>query len=59
MAAVVLASAIVGALFCVTIAGIKNRDLASWFLFGLAVPVVAVVAVCVLPPLDDDGRPLR
>ena len=55
MALTLIAASIVGGLFSVTIAGVKNRDLAAWFLFGLIVPVVAAVAVCVVPRLDD-GR---
>lgn len=54
-----LALAISGALFCVTVAGIENRDLAAWFLLGGAVPVVSALVICVLPRLDDDGRPVR
>jgi len=57
-AVIALASAIAGALFCVTIAGIKNRDLGTWFLLGAAVPVVSAVAICLLPRLDVDGQPL-
>ncbi len=51
-----MAAAIVGALFCVTVAGIKNRDLGTWLLLGGAVPVVSVVAICLLPRLDIEGR---
>jgi hypothetical protein len=47
-------ASIVGALFCVTVAGIKNRDLASWFLLGAVLPVPAAIAVCLLAPLDDE-----
>jgi hypothetical protein len=46
-------ASIVGALFCVTVAGIKNRDLASWFLLGAVLPVPAAIAVCLLAPLGD------
>ena len=59
MAVLGLGLAIVGGLFCVTIAGIKNRDLATWFLLGAAVPIVSAVIVCLAPPLDSDGRPVR
>jgi hypothetical protein len=50
---------IVGALFCVTVAGIKNRDLASWFLLGLATSVLGAIAVCCLPTLDMFGERRR
>ena len=58
-AVIAMAAAIAGALFCVCVAGIKNRDLASWFLLGAAVPLVSAVAICVLPRLDFDGMPMR
>jgi hypothetical protein len=53
--AIATISSIVGALFCVSVAGIKNRDLAAWFLLGAAVPVLAAIAICVVAPLDHDG----
>lgn len=51
--------AIVGAVFCYSMAGFKQRDLASWFLLGALAPLPAAIAICLLPRLDDFGRPVR
>ncbi len=33
------------------IAGAKNRNRSGWFLFGLFVPVIALIMIICLPPL--------
>lgn len=58
MAMLAMTAALLGGLFCVCMAGVKNRDLGLWLLLGAFVPVVSVLLILVLPTLDDDGRPL-
>lgn len=56
VAIVAIAAATVGAVFCVCLAAIKNRDMATWLVLGLTVPLIAAVAICVVPRLGVDGR---
>lgn len=51
--------AICSALYCTCAAGIKERNHAGWFLLGAVAPVLAAIAITMLPRLDYNGRPMR
>ncbi len=57
MTLIAMAATVLGALFCVCMAGVKNRDLGLWLLLGGLLPYVGVIAIFVLPALDDEGTP--
>lgn len=57
--ALVAVAAILSAMFCTTVAGIKNRNWIGWYLAGALLPIVSVICICLLPRIDHFGRHVR
>ena len=53
------AAAILSAMCCTTVAGIKNRNWVGWYLAGALMPIVSVICICLLPRIDHFGRHVR
>jgi hypothetical protein len=57
--ALAAAAVVLSAMVCTTVAGIKNRNWLAWYLAGALVPLVSVLAICLLPRIDHFGRHVR
>jgi len=57
--ALAAAAVVLSAMISMTVAGIKNRNWLAWYLAGALVPIVSVIAICLLPPVDHFGRHVR
>lgn len=57
--ALMAAAAILSAMCCTTVAGIKNRNWVGWYLAGALMPIVSVICICLLPRIDHFGRHVR
>ena len=45
-------------LTCSAIATFRNRSLVGWFVLGVLSPLIALVAICAIDPLDAEGKPI-
>lgn len=52
-----LVVAVVCACIAATVAGNKGRSAGGWFLLGLLLPVIAVIAAAVIQPMTQPTRP--
>jgi len=57
--ALAAAAVVLSAMVSTTVAGIKNRNWLAWYLAGAVMPIVSVIAICLLPRVDHFGRHVR
>lgn len=50
---------IVGAFICAVVAGNKQRNVIGWLIAGALFPLIAVIAIVCLPPLQPPDDPYR